>query len=394
MSIPLTGLVGYWKLDGNTLDSQGSNNGTPTNVTYGTGVKGQAAVFNGSTSLIRVANPANFRSTTWTVSAWVKGPSGIGTDQALFQSWDQTGGVYSGFQLRLTNGGAQVTLGNLGLFNYLATSVGSSVGWTNSDWRHIAASFDGSRVRFYFQGVLVANHLAAITNVFNASTRVVVGINEYEPGLYAYPYNGSIDELLYWNRALSDAEVYASFLDAAAPGIVPPAVTSVSPPTGPAIGGTSVTIAGTGFAAGATVRFGPNAATGVTVVGPTSITCTTPSGTGTVPVSVTNTDGGVGVAYSGFSYDSSPVVSVVSPSVATAIQPTTPLVIDVVNRAALLLAYFPGLALWEVVFDGTAFAPAYAALSSRVAITNGFRYTLLRASGWPASPTITAPPTD
>src|SRR6185503_18517008 len=55
-----------------------------------------------------------------------------------------------------------------------------------------------------------------------------------------------------------------------------PAVNTVSPASGPAAGGTSVTITGTSFANGATVTFGGSAATNVNVAGSTSITATTP----------------------------------------------------------------------------------------------------------------------
>src|SRR5207245_6523905 len=58
---------------------------------------------------------------------------------------------------------------------------------------------------------------------------------------------------------------------------VTPAVTSVSPNSGPTTGGTSVTIAGTNFITGATVAFGANAGTGVSVVNSTTITATSPA---------------------------------------------------------------------------------------------------------------------
>ncbi len=70
---------------------------------------------------------------------------------------------------------------------------------------------------------------------------------------------------------------------------VPPTVTSVSPNTGPAAGGTTVTITGTNFVAGATVTFGGTAATNVVVASATQITATTPAGSaGAVAVTVTN----------------------------------------------------------------------------------------------------------
>ena len=68
----------------------------------------------------------------------------------------------------------------------------------------------------------------------------------------------------------------------------PPTVTGVSPNSGSTSGGTAVTITGTNFATGATVKFGSTPATNVTVVNSTTITATTPAGsTGAVTVTVT-----------------------------------------------------------------------------------------------------------
>lgn len=70
-----------------------------------------------------------------------------------------------------------------------------------------------------------------------------------------------------------------------------PVISSVSPATGPATGGTNVTILGSGFMNGATVSFGGSAATAVTVVSPGQITCTTPAhAAGFVDVVITNPD--------------------------------------------------------------------------------------------------------
>ncbi|WP_330229120.1 IPT/TIG domain-containing protein [Nocardia sp. NBC_00508] len=70
-----------------------------------------------------------------------------------------------------------------------------------------------------------------------------------------------------------------------------PTITSVSPTSGPTSGGNSVVITGTGFAfVPTTVRFGANATT-FTINSPTQITAIAPSGTGTVQVTVSNSDG-------------------------------------------------------------------------------------------------------
>ncbi|MDC8016192.1 DUF1566 domain-containing protein [Tahibacter soli] len=93
--------------------------------------------------------------------------------------------------------------------------------------------------------------------------------------------------------------------------VAAPTVTGVSPDVGTSAGGTSVVIAGTGFASGATVRFGASAAANVTVASATQITATTPAhADGTVDVTVT-TSGGTSAtsAAGGFTYfTASPIV--------------------------------------------------------------------------------------
>jgi len=83
-------------------------------------------------------------------------------------------------------------------------------------------------------------------------------------------------------------------------------VTSISPTSGTTAGGTPVSISGTDFLAGATVKLGGTAATGVTVVNSTTITATTAAHTaGAVNVVVTNTDAQSGTLANGFTYTTS-----------------------------------------------------------------------------------------
>ncbi len=73
--------------------------------------------------------------------------------------------------------------------------------------------------------------------------------------------------------------------------VAAPTVTGISPTSGPATGGTLVTITGTGFTGATSVQFGTAAATDVTVVNSTTITAVTPAGAGTVGVTVTTPTG-------------------------------------------------------------------------------------------------------
>ena len=68
-----------------------------------------------------------------------------------------------------------------------------------------------------------------------------------------------------------------------------PAVSAVSPSSGPVAGGTVVTVTGTNLLGETAVNFGSHAATNVSVnAGGTSLTATSPAGTGTVDITVAN----------------------------------------------------------------------------------------------------------
>jgi plastocyanin len=95
-----------------------------------------------------------------------------------------------------------------------------------------------------------------------------------------------------------------------------PTIISIAPTSGSQAGGTSVTIAGTGFLSGATVKFGATAATNVNVASATSITATTPAhAVGKVDVVVTNSDAQSATLTQGFTYAlPAPTITNISPA--------------------------------------------------------------------------------
>ncbi len=82
-----------------------------------------------------------------------------------------------------------------------------------------------------------------------------------------------------------------------------PLITSICPASGPTSGGTPVTITGKWFVTGATVTIGGASATGVVVLGATSITATTPAGAaGPRDVVVANVVDATATLAGGFTY--------------------------------------------------------------------------------------------
>lgn len=85
--------------------------------------------------------------------------------------------------------------------------------------------------------------------------------------------------------------------------------------------------------------------------------------------------------------DTPPVIALVSPTAGQQIARMTPMVVDVTDatklRRVFLVARFPGLGIAEVIYDGDGFETAYAGQSSLQSIAGGFRFSVLRAGGWP-----------
>jgi hypothetical protein len=91
--------------------------------------------------------------------------------------------------------------------------------------------------------------------------------------------------------------------------VAPPTVTAITPATGSAYGGTSVTITGTDFTGATGVSIGGTAATSVVVSNATTLTCITPAGSaGTASVLVT-TPGGTNAANTLYTYLTPPTLA-------------------------------------------------------------------------------------
>lgn len=176
--------------------------------------------------------------------------------------------------------------------------------------------------------------------------------------------------------------------------VAPPTVTRVSPNTGTTAGGTSVTITGTNFAAGATVSFGSAAASNVSVVNSTTITATTPIGSAG-PVTVTVIVKGVtGSLANAFTYVVVPTVTSVSPNSGTSAGGTSVTITGTNFAVGATVTFGPSAATNVAVVSSTsitATTPAGSAGVVTVTVTvNGQSGSLVNGFTYIASPTVIA----
>jgi IPT/TIG domain len=125
------------------------------------------------------------------------------------------------------------------------------------------------------------NEVADKCRTFEEATEFGAPLGTAEDGS---KYNQVVNSDKYWYQQMWSNEAGACRQRAGEA----PTVRKIAPKTGPAGGGTAVTITGTGFTNTSTVAFGVAAGTEVIFHSATSITATSPAGSGTVDVRVTN----------------------------------------------------------------------------------------------------------
>jgi len=209
-------LSGWWKLNEKSYaeDATGyGNNGswvaapTPTSsvpsaITF---PDPKALTFNGSSQYVNLGT--NIAKTNYTISAWIK-PA----------SFPSTGGqsiVFSVDSAQSNNNAWGIYTNNSGLYVYASSGSGgqaalmdttynaSSGNYPTTSWTHILVTVDGSNIKFYRNCNLI-NTVAQTVQM--GGTAYGLSIGRY--GAYnGYYFNGSIDDVRIYNRALTAGEI-------------------------------------------------------------------------------------------------------------------------------------------------------------------------------------------
>jgi phospholipase C len=261
---------------------------------------------------------AGFESGT---SAWTMGGSGTAT-VINNPSSAHSGNNFA--QLTVLSPNTQVSyIATLnGTSQYLPVNAGDIINFGGWAFRTDLNSGDGlARWQIEATDATQKNPAYTAASPNNVTTAAWV----QQSNSYTVPAGKSFIRLWCQITSVSGTAAQANFDDAIFTRTVPnggftyvvpaPTVTSISPTSGPSTGGTSTTITGTNFLAGATVTIGGTAATGVTVVSSTQITASTPAGTaGPVNVVVTNPGGIAATLSNGFTYvGPAPAIAYIAP---------------------------------------------------------------------------------
>ena len=210
---PTNGLIAYYGFDGdvNSHDSQNNftaRSNTTAIVSYNTSVRGRGVYFQGqtgivNTSLSSIISPATggYSNTPFTLSFWaldsVNPQSSYGS---LFE-------LYGGFLLRYQTSylHSEVYANNA----YLTTDY-NDVYPNTSNYRHYTVVYEpssSSAMKLYLNGVYKGNiNSSAWLN--KSTNNFVFGNGMSGNGFHPFKgYQGTIDELFVYNRALTATEI-------------------------------------------------------------------------------------------------------------------------------------------------------------------------------------------
>jgi uncharacterized repeat protein (TIGR03803 family) len=222
------GLVGWWSGEGNGIDRIGAHTAAlQGGVTFASGRVGQGFSFPAPGRLV-VPPSSGLDLTRLTLEAWVKFdalPSGFGTIATKQDS------SYINYSLFVTSKGelAFYWVDPAGTHSVVSSGVVMNAGV----FHHVAAAVDGTRVRFYMDGVPAWDEAQESPLIAVSGAPFTIGSEPDSDQFY-----GVIDEVALYDHALSFDEVRGVYL-AGVRGKCPlPAVLDVSSTVAP-VGGTT-----------------------------------------------------------------------------------------------------------------------------------------------------------
>ena len=201
------GLVAWYPGDGNAFDIRGGNNGVPRlSTTYAPGRFGQAFQFSSSNGSANTQvnvpdSPALRLSNSLTIEAWIKPTAPGAPDNPILVKGDLSSGGSQPYSILFVNAAPNdnriiFRVGNNSTFDSLVSSANIPL----NIYTHIAVTYDGATMTIYINGVFDSSKTTSIGTLNQNSLPLAIGGG-------AADFNGAIDELLIYNRALSVSDI-------------------------------------------------------------------------------------------------------------------------------------------------------------------------------------------
>ena len=208
-----SGIVSWWTADGTASDLIGTNHGILNGgVTYTSGEVRQAFNLNGTTAWVNVPHSDSFNPTgPFSIECWVNGNPIQNYAQSLIvdKSHGFTDGTGWGLQTDPSGSGKPQFFYGTGQNAGSFPLVSANATVLDNHWHHLAGVWTGTQLQMYLDGAL-QDTLNETTLPANNLRDVEIG-RSWGGGTPIRFFRGKIDEVSYYNRALSGSEVAAIF---------------------------------------------------------------------------------------------------------------------------------------------------------------------------------------
>jgi len=216
------GLVAYYPLDHDTLDYIGGNDGKMVNgsAIFETGKVGEALRFNGSDYVsIPSSNSLNISGSV-TLSAWIKANNLVAAAGIIAKQYSSTLYTWPYFTYALTldwraPSSTAIRFAIQKDTNYYDGEAYTDSGYiSTSTWYHVVGTFDGSTRKVYINGVNIPLNGATTTTgaILTTNEPVLLGQDTIVGNPLPASFDGDLDEVMIFNRALSASEVQQLYL--------------------------------------------------------------------------------------------------------------------------------------------------------------------------------------
>ena len=202
-----SGLVGFFKLDGNTADSSAQLiHGVSTNTLNTEGIHSllnTGSSLNGSSSYISAGTSNRGVSNTITISVWVKTSTNSNNNECLVSKYNW--GVNKGYLLKYRNGYPDIQGRNTS-GSYISTS-NTTMSISDGNWHHVMGVISNNSWEIWVDGTLAssATSLGTNTSVTNLYPTTIGAY--YSQGARSMFYGGDLDEVRIYNRELLASEI-------------------------------------------------------------------------------------------------------------------------------------------------------------------------------------------
>lgn len=207
---PTTGLIGYWPFEGNAVENYFYYPATVDGATLTTdrfGSPNSAFYFDGINDFI-LSNESLFLTNKVTVSCWVKFTDTLGTMLFLarYSSWDDHGFIIG------KNAPGQLYFAGRDGNNEYNSSPLSKESFADDQWHFLVGVCDVTIWSLWVDGVFEGSDTTDHT-VVNLETNGYSMCFGKEYGSNSLHYQGFLDDIRVYNRALSDSEIQAIYQD-------------------------------------------------------------------------------------------------------------------------------------------------------------------------------------